>query len=101
MASKAKIAMNKKRMKLAAKYADRRAALRKIMKDEDASFEEKAEAQAKLLALPRNSAAVRIRNRCAVTGRPRAYYRKFGLCRNMLRELGLQGAIPGLTKSSW
>ena len=101
MASKAKIARNKKKQQLVAKYAEQRAALKKIIADPDASDEDKDAAQAKLQSLPRDSSKTRVRNRCAVTGRPRAYYRKFGLSRIALRELGLRGEIPGLTKSSW
>ncbi len=101
MASKAKIARNKKKQQLVAKYAEKRAALKKIIANPDAPDEEKDEAQAKLQSLPRDSSKTRVRNRCAVTGRPRAYYRKFGLSRIALRELGLRGEIPGLTKSSW
>lgn len=101
MASKAKIASNLKRKKLAAKFAEQRAALKKIIKDPDASDEDKDEAQRKLQGMPRDASKTRVRNRCAVTGRPRAYYRKFGLSRIALRELGLRGEIPGLTKSSW
>ncbi|MEM9072299.1 MAG: 30S ribosomal protein S14 [Myxococcota bacterium] len=101
MASKANIASNLKRKKLAAKFAEQRAALKKIIKDPDASDEDKDEAQRKLQGMPRDASKTRVRNRCAVTGRPRAYYRKFGLSRIALRELGLRGEIPGLTKSSW
>ena len=101
MASKAKIAMNAKRRKLVAKYATKRAELRKVLKSETASMAEKLDAQVQLQRLPRNSNKTRIRNRCAVSGRPRAYYRKFGLSRIALRELGHEGQIPGLTKSSW
>jgi len=101
MASKAKIAMNDKRRKLTAKYAEKRTELRNVMKSTKASMADKLEAQVKLQQLPRNSNATRIRNRCAVSGRPRAYYRKFGLSRIALRDLGHEGQIPGLTKSSW
>ena len=101
MASKAKIAQNERRKKLVAKYAPVRKKLKAIMKDPKASEDEKDEAQAKLQKLPRDASPVRIRNRCVVTGRPRAYYRKFGLSRIALRDLGLAGEIPGLTKSSW
>ena len=101
MASKAKIARNQRRMKIAAKYREQRAALKKIICDPKASDEAKDEAQIAMQKLPRDSSATRIRNRCAVTGRPRGYYRKFGLSRIALRELGLRGEVPGLTKSSW
>ncbi|MEM1417842.1 MAG: 30S ribosomal protein S14 [Myxococcota bacterium] len=101
MASKAKIARNKHREKLAAKYAKKRKQLKKIVSDPNASMEAKYEAIEALQKLPRNSSPVRIRNRCQVTGRPRAYYRKFAMSRIALRDLGLRGEIPGLTKSSW
>jgi small subunit ribosomal protein S14 len=101
MASKAKIAQNDKRKRLVAKYAAKRAELRTILKSHKTSLDEKLEAQEQLQKLPRNSNKTRIRNRCAVSGRPRAYYRKFGLSRIALRELGHEGHIPGLTKSSW
>jgi small subunit ribosomal protein S14 len=86
---------------LVAKYADKRAALKAIANDESLPLEERFEARLKLAELPRNSAANRIRNRCEVTGRPRAYYRKLKMSRIALRELGNLGQIPGLTKSSW
>lgn len=101
MATKAKIATNEKRKKLVAKYAQKRAALKAIILDPKASEADKALAQVKLNALPRNSSRVRVRNRCALTGRPRGVYRKFGLSRIAIREKGLAGEIPGLTKSSW
>jgi small subunit ribosomal protein S14 len=86
---------------LVAKYADKRAALKAIANDESLPLEERFEARLKLAELPRNSAANRIRNRCEVTGRPRAYYRKLKMSRIALRELGAQGLVPGLVKSSW
>ena len=92
---------NKKRAKLIAKYADKRAKLKAIVMDKEVSLQERFAAQLKLAELPRNSAANRYRNRCEVTGRPRGYHRKFKLSRNQLRELGSFGLIPGLTKSSW
>ncbi|EQC48808.1 ribosomal protein S14p/S29e [Bacteriovorax sp. BSW11_IV] len=101
MARKAKVESNKRRAKLAAKYAPLRAELSKTIKDVNASDEQKFEAQMKLQKLPRNSSKIRVRNLCNLTGRSRAYYRKFGLSRVALRELGLKGLIPGLTKSSW
>lgn len=101
MASKAKIASDKRRRKMAAKYAPLRKELKAILRDPEASEDAKDEAQRKLQMIPRNASPVRIRNRCVVTGRPRGYYRKFGLSRIALRELGLAGEIPGLTKSSW
>lgn len=101
MASKAKIAQNLKRRKLAAKYAAKRAALKAIISDPKKSDDDRADAQIELQKLPRNSNPVRIRNRCLVTGRPRAFYRKFGMSRIAIRDYGLSGQIPGLTKSSW
>lgn len=101
MASKAKVAANEKRKKLVAKYAEKRAALKAVVQDVNASEEDRVAAQDKLNSLPRNSSKVRIRNRCVLTGRPRAYYRKFGLSRIAIRDRGLAGEIPGLTKSSW
>ncbi len=101
MAAKAKIATNEKKKKLVAKYAPLRKKLKDIIKDPEASDEDKYEAQLKLQKLPRNSSATRVRNRCQVTGRPRGYYRKFAMSRIALRDFGLSGQIPGLTKSSW
>ena len=101
MATQAKIATNDKRKKLAAKYAQKRAALKAVVSDPKASEGDKLAAANKLNALPRNSSKHRIRNRCALTGRPRGVYRKFGLSRIAIREKGLAGEIPGLTKSSW
>jgi small subunit ribosomal protein S14 len=101
MATQAKIATNDKRKKLAAKFAQKRAALKAIVSDPKSSDTEKLAAANKLNALPRNSSRQRIRNRCALTGRPRGVYRKFGLSRIAIREKGLAGEIPGLTKSSW
>ena len=101
MATQAKVATNEKRKKLTTKYAAKRAALKAIVVDVKASDADKLAAQNKLNALPRNSNKIRIRNRCALTGRPRAYYRKFGLSRIAIRDKGLAGEIPGLTKSSW
>lgn len=90
-----------KRAKLVSKYADKRAALKKTIIDPKASYEEKAEAQAALQKLPRDSSPVRQRNRCELSGRPRGVYRKFGLCRNKLREATMRGDVPGLRKASW
>jgi small subunit ribosomal protein S14 len=101
MATQAKIATNEKRKKLAAKYAAKRAALKAAVVNPKSSEADKLAAQNKLNALPRNSSRQRIRNRCALTGRPRGVYRKFGLSRIAIREKGLAGEIPGLTKSSW
>ncbi|WP_433853785.1 30S ribosomal protein S14 [Stenotrophomonas nitritireducens] len=90
-----------KREKLAKKYADKRAALKKIVSSQDASYEEKIEAAAKLSKLPRDSSPSRQRNRCELSGRPRGVYRKFGLGRNKLREATMRGDVPGLRKASW
>ncbi|HEY9058206.1 MAG TPA: 30S ribosomal protein S14 [Aurantimonas sp.] len=101
MAKKGMIEQNNRRMKLVAKYAAKRAALKAITKNADAPMEERFQAQLQLAELPRNGSKVRIRNRCEVTGRPRAYYRKLKMSRIALRELGNNGQIPGIVKSSW
>ena len=90
-----------KRRKTVAKYAAKRAELIAAANDQRASDEDRAEARAKLQQLPRNASPVRLRNRCAMTGRPRGYFRKFGLSRNKLRDIALRGEIPGLVKASW
>jgi len=92
---------NAKRRRMTAQYAERRAALKAIINDRSNSMEERFAAQLKLAQLPRNSSKTRIRNRCEITGRPRAFYRKMKISRNQLRELASQGMIPGMTKSSW
>ncbi len=91
----------KKRIKTVAKYADKRAALKATIKDMTVSFEERMEAQKALQKLPRNANPVRVQRRCQITGRPHAVYRKFGLCRNKLREATMRGDVPGLHKASW
>jgi len=101
MAKKSAVNRNLAVKALVKQYADKRAALKAIANDESLPLEERFEARLKLAELPRSSSAVRIRNRCEVTGRPRAYYRKFRLARVMLRDLANKGMIPGLTKSSW
>jgi small subunit ribosomal protein S14 len=101
MAKKSAIEKNKHRRELVKKFAARRERLLAVANDESKSMEERFDARLKLAELPRNSSATRIRNRCEVTGRPRAYYRKLGMSRIALRELGSQGLIPGLVKSSW
>jgi len=101
MAKKSSIEKNKRRERLAKQYAGKRLRLKAIANDESKSVEERFEARLKLAALPRNSNPTRIRNRCEVTGRPRAYYRKLKMSRIALRELGSQGLVPGLVKSSW
>ena len=101
MAKKSSIENNNRRKKLVQKYAARRERLLTIANNHELSLEERFEARLKLAELPRNSSPTRVRNRCVVSGRPRAYYRKLGMSRIALRELGSQGLIPGLVKSSW
>ena len=101
MAKKSAIARNKKRIKMVEQYAQKRADLKAVLANPDASDEEFFAAQRKLAKLPRNSSPVRVRNRCSITGRPRAYVGKFGLSRITFRELASQGRVPGVTKSSW
>ena len=101
MAKTSSVEKNNRRRKLTDQYAAKRKALKAIVMDQKLPIEERFRAQLKLAALPRNSAKTRIRNRCEVTGRPRAVYRKLGMSRIALRELGNSGVIPGLVKSSW
>lgn len=101
MAKKSAIEKNNRRRKLVAQYAEKRAALKAKALDENLPLEERFQARMDLAKLPRNSAPSRIRNRCEVSGRPRAYYRKLKMSRIALRELGSAGMIPGLVKSSW
>jgi len=101
MAKVSSVERNLKRQRMVAKYAAKRALLKDIARNKELPVEERFEAQLKLAALPRNSAESRIRNRCQVTGRPRGYYRKMKMSRIALRELGSQGLLPGLVKSSW
>lgn len=101
MAKKAMIERQKKREKLAARFRAKRDELKRVMADPSTGDEEFYAAQRKLTKLPRNSSAVRLRNRCSITGRPRAYIRKYGVSRITFRELASQGKIPGVTKSSW
>jgi small subunit ribosomal protein S14 len=101
MAKKSAIEKNQHRRRLVERYAAKRAALRGIARDRTREPEERFEATLALADLPRNSARNRLRNRCALTGRPRGYHRKFGLSRIALRELGSAGQIPGLVKASW
>ena len=101
MAKKSKIARNQQRRKVVAKYAERRAKLVAVLKDPDASIDDKVEAQRAIHKMTRDASATRVRNRCALTGRPRAYYRKFGLSRIALREEALKGNLPGVVKASW
>ena len=101
MAKLALVLRQKKRVKTVAKYKARRTQLLEIIYDVRASEETKEEARLKLQKLPRDSSPVRLRNRCALTGRPRGVYRKFGLGRNKLRDLALKGEVPGIIKASW
>ncbi|GBE43003.1 MAG TPA: 30S ribosomal protein S14 [Rhizobiales bacterium] len=101
MAKKGSIERNNKRRRLVAKFASRRARLKEIANDRTLPAEERFAARLKLAELPRNSAPTRVRNRCDVTGRPRAYYRKLRMSRISLRDLASQGLIPGMVKSSW
>jgi small subunit ribosomal protein S14 len=101
MARLALIEREKKRTKLVQKYAAKRAEIFAIIEDFSASDEAKFEARIALQKLPRNSSPTRHRNRCALTGRPRGTFRKFGIARNKLRELALKGEIPGIIKASW
>jgi small subunit ribosomal protein S14 len=101
MAKKSSIEKNARRRKMAKSWSGRRSRLKAIVGDKTKPMEERFAASLKLAQLPRNSSATRIRNRCEVTGRPRAYYRKLRLSRIALRELGARGLIPGLVKSSW
>ncbi len=101
MAKLSTVLRNEKRRKLVAKFKAKRAALMTVIQDAGASDEDRAAARAKLERLPRNASPVRVRNRCTLTGRPRGYFRKFGLARNKLREIAMRGEIPGLAKASW
>lgn len=101
MAKQSMIQRELKRIKTVEKYAEKRAALKAVMSDENLSYEERMEARKKFNALPRNSSPVRLRNRCRITGRPHGFFRKFGLSRNKLREHTMKGDVPGLRKGSW
>jgi small subunit ribosomal protein S14 len=101
MAKLSAVLRNEKRRKLVAKYAPKRAELLKIIQDPKTPDEERQAARAKLESFPRNASPVRVRNRCALTGRPRGYFRKFGLARSKMREIAMKGEIPGVTKASW
>jgi len=101
MAKNSAILNNNKRKAMTAKFAAKRAELKAMTMDQSLSMEERFNAQLKLAALPRNSSKTRVRNRCEVSGRPRAYYRKLRMSRIALRDLASQGLIPGMTKSSW
>ena len=101
MAKTSQVLRDKRRKKLIAKHAAKRTALRKRLKDPNASMEEKLQVQEAFAKLPRNSCKTRLKRRCELTGRPRAYYRKFGISRIAMRELTLSGQLPGMRKSSW
>lgn len=101
MAKSSMLAREDKRTKTVAKFAAKRAAIKTILKDLNASDDEKWEAQIKLQKMPRDASPVRQRNRCKITGRPHGVYRKFGMCRHKLREAAMRGDVPGLTKASW
>ena len=101
MAKLSAINKNNKRIKLSDKFFNKRKHLKKIIMDKNLTLEERFKAQQKLSKLPRNSAKIRVRNRCQITGRPHGVYRKLKISRIALRQLGLQGKIPGLVKSSW
>jgi small subunit ribosomal protein S14 len=95
------IARESKRDELVKKYAKKRAILKKLITSPDTPFDEKETAVLQLQKLPKDSSAARLRNRCKLTGRPHGYYRKFGLCRNKLREAVMRGDVPGVGKASW
>jgi small subunit ribosomal protein S14 len=101
MAKLSTMLREQKRRKLVAKFKSKRAELLATINNARASDEDRVAARAKLQQLPRNASPVRLRNRCALTGRPRGYFRKFGLGRNKLREIAMRGEIPGLVKASW
>jgi small subunit ribosomal protein S14 len=101
MAKKSMIAREEKRKELVKKYAVKRSTLKEIIRDPNASYEDKETAHLQLQKLPRDSSASRVRNRCNLTGRPHGYYRKFGLSRNKLREATMRGDVPGVVKASW
>ena len=101
MAKKSSIEKNKRRREMVARLAGKRAELKRVARDQSLTMEDRFQARLKLAELPRNSAAVRIRNRCEISGRPRGVYRKLKMSRIALRDLGSNGMIPGLVKSSW
>ncbi|NIO58516.1 MAG: 30S ribosomal protein S14 [Acidobacteria bacterium] len=101
MAKKSKIAKNEQRAELVERYAERRAELKKVINDPDASYDEKRAAYAAIAKMPRDASPTRYRNRCGVSGRPRGYFRKFGMSRLALRELAHKGELPGVRKASW
>ena len=101
MAKKSMIARENKRRKIAAKYASKREELKRIIDSTASSAEDRWEAQKQLQCLPRDASPCRQQRRCRLTGRPHSVYRKFGLCRNKLREVAMRGDVPGLVKASW
>ncbi len=101
MAKKAVINREEKRRRTVKKYAAKRAELISVIEDAQRSDEERMQARLKMQQLPRNASPTRLRNRCQLTGRPRGVFRKFGLCRNKIRELAMQGEVPGVVKASW
>lgn len=101
MAKLALINRENKRRKLVKKYAAKRAELKAVINDTARAEEERIEARARLQSMPRNASETRLRNRCQLTGRPRGVFRKFGLCRNMIREFAMKGEVPGVVKASW
>lgn len=101
MAKTSILEREKKRSALINKNFTKRTALRDILNNPEASYEDKMSAQRKLQMMPRDSSPSRLRNRCRITGRPKGVYRKFGMCRNKLREAAMRGDVPGLTKASW
>lgn len=101
MAKKCSIERNDKRKRMEKEFSSRRKKLKAVIMDKSTTSEARFDAVMKLSRLPKNSAKIRIRNRCEITGRPRGYHRKFGICRNMLKELASNGGLPGVIKSSW
>lgn len=101
MAKTSSVEKNKHREKLSAQHAKKRGALKTVVMDREAPIEDRFEASLKLAQMPRNGAKIRVRLRCEITGRPRGNYRKFKLCRNMLRDLANKGQLPGVVKASW
>tara|TARA_B110000014_G_C20120628_1_gene593692 strand:- start:1273 stop:1578 length:306 start_codon:yes stop_codon:yes gene_type:complete len=101
VAKKSKVAKNNQRAEKVIFYAEERRELLKVIKDPDATYEEKRDAQRRISRMPRDASATRHRNRCEITGRPRGNLRKFGMCRNVMRELALKGELPGIKKASW
>lgn len=101
MAKVSMVQRDRKRQRMVRRYAKRRATARAVIKDPNSTLEQRMAAQEMLQKMPRDASPMRLRNRCSITGRPRGYYRRFGLGRNKLREAAMRGDIPGLTKSSW